>query len=329
MQSLVSIIVPVYQGETFVEQLFENLKPYQELGYEIIVVENGPKSGIESSLKAALPNANYLWTERANVSNARNLGASHSTGDFLQFLDVDDTIEPDKLTIQSKYALEHQLDLVYSDWRFVHHKGDEVIFQAWHDASKDRLLDLLLGSGWHPIHSFLWSKKAFHQIGGFDAAFKTAHEDANLLMHFLLRFKAGHCPGKFTNHHQYENHISLSSSRGLAYWEDSQRFWLGHLDALLERSDAHNQIASKLSQKLFGIVRNLAKYDVCQARALMEKLKQHFPDFEPGQESFLFRYAYKLLGYRLAERLASEFGRFKRQKPFAKFHPEQNKPSHG
>lgn len=314
MQGSVSIIVPVYQGEAFVEQLCETLKPYHELGYEIIIVENGPERGIETTLRNDLPKARYLWTERANVANARNLGASHSTGEYLQFLDVDDTIEPDKLPVQCKFAHDHQSDLVYSDWRFVNHKGDEVSFEAWHNASNDQLLDLLLGNGWHPIHSFLWRKTVFDQIGGFDDGFQVAHEDANLLMHFLLSFKVSYCPGLFTNHHKYENHQGLSSFRDLNYWEDSQRFWMGHFHSLMELQDHDEQMGHRLRLKLFNIVRNLAKFDMTKAEVLLKLIKQHFPQFRPDQESTLFRLAYRFLGYRKAEGLASVFGQFKWQK---------------
>ncbi len=307
----VSIIIPVYNGQLFIRQLCKNLVYYHDRGCEIILVENGTKQGVEPEINATLPHAKYFWTEKANVSYARNLGAAHATGDFLQFLDVDDTLEPGKLECQSQFAFDNKLDLVYSDWRFVYHDGEEITYSEWHDSSKEFILGLLLGEGWHPIHSYLWSRAIFEQLRGFDTSFKVAHEDANLLMHFLLKYNIGYCPGRFTNHHKYANHKSLSSSRGVKYWKDNKRFWLNHLELL--NSSTHKGIKDQLPDKLFNITRNLAKWDMKEAIHLLKIIHDNFPDFQPIRESLLFRYVYKAMGYRFAEHLAITIDRISRR----------------
>lgn len=94
----VSIVVPVYNGEKYLEQTIKMLleSTYKEL--EIIIVNDGSTDKslvICEKLKATDCRVKVYTKENGGVANARNYGSSKATGDFLCFCDQDDIVEYD------------------------------------------------------------------------------------------------------------------------------------------------------------------------------------------------------------------------------------------
>ncbi|WP_286335123.1 glycosyltransferase [Bacteroides caecimuris] len=114
-QKAVSIIIPFYNGETFLDRCLEcATSQFENLDYEIILVNDGSTDNsikiiepwLEKNDKLAL-----ITTENKGVSSARNTGIEHATGDYLWFMDVDDIIKFGSLEKIYKYASEQDLDI--------------------------------------------------------------------------------------------------------------------------------------------------------------------------------------------------------------------------
>lgn len=94
----ISVIIPVYNGEKWIDRCLTSLLD-QELAYEmeIVIIDDG--STDESLLKAkeyAKNNSTIKVISTANkgVSNARNIGLKESKGEYVTFVDIDDYVEP-------------------------------------------------------------------------------------------------------------------------------------------------------------------------------------------------------------------------------------------
>lgn len=93
----ISIIIPFFNAGNLLEKLLKNLISQNTNNYfEIILINDGSKD--ESSQIAKLYSQNYPYIKLFNQSNkgvsvARNNGLKHSTGEYILFIDADDTID--------------------------------------------------------------------------------------------------------------------------------------------------------------------------------------------------------------------------------------------
>ncbi len=94
----VSIIIPVYNVQTYIEECLKSLLQQTYKNLEIILVNDGStdNSGIICDKYAeADTRIRVFHKENGGVSSARNVGLQNVTGDYVTFVDPDDWIEPD------------------------------------------------------------------------------------------------------------------------------------------------------------------------------------------------------------------------------------------
>lgn len=88
--SLVSVIIPVYNGQRFIAEAVKNIAAQNYPALEIIVVDDG-STDRTGEIVAGLPvDIRYFKQENAGPASARNRGIRDASGDFIMFLDVDD-----------------------------------------------------------------------------------------------------------------------------------------------------------------------------------------------------------------------------------------------
>lgn len=128
-QMKLSVIVPVYNVEQWVERCIESVynQNLDEKDFEVIVVNDGTKDkSIEIVEAIATEKSNIRIIHQVNqgLSAARNTGLLNATGDYVWFLDSDDCIEPETLEPLLNHAIEEKLDvlcfginLMYDDGR--------------------------------------------------------------------------------------------------------------------------------------------------------------------------------------------------------------------
>lgn len=94
-----SIIVPVYNLENYIAATLDSLLSFCFSDeYEIIVINDGSTDGSESIIHGYQKKYGQITLysiEHQGVSNARNIGISRASGDYITFVDGDDTVEPD------------------------------------------------------------------------------------------------------------------------------------------------------------------------------------------------------------------------------------------
>lgn len=116
---LVSIIIPSYQSAQFVTKAIDSCLAQTYQNIEIIVIDDGSKDNTKEVLFPYVESKkiNYIHQTNKGLSGARNTGLKNAKGQFIQFLDADDTIHPDKIQLQINYLINHSEDIgVYSDY---------------------------------------------------------------------------------------------------------------------------------------------------------------------------------------------------------------------
>lgn len=126
----VSVIIPVYNTEKWVE---ESIISVQRGGYdnlEIIVVDDGShdNSGvIINRLLANDPRIIYIHKKNSGAAAARESGLNVSTGEYIIFLDSDDYIEKGSIAIMVERAQATNADMVFTDAVLVYHSEPSSI----------------------------------------------------------------------------------------------------------------------------------------------------------------------------------------------------------
>ena len=119
---LVSIIVPVYNAQKGLSRCLESIcsQTYQEL--EIIVLNDGSTDdslAICEQFRAKDPRLVVVDKENEGVSRTRNAGLALAQGDYIQFADSDDVLDPDYTQNLVQAALQHSADLVIAPYWMV------------------------------------------------------------------------------------------------------------------------------------------------------------------------------------------------------------------
>lgn len=118
-----SIVVPVYNVEKYLEKCLDSLVNQKYDNYEIIVVNDGTKDNSQEIIDRYVmqyPNLvkSYI-KENGGLSDARNFGIKYAKGKYLSFIDSDDYAELDYYGNAMKIAIENDCDLVVSDLEYV------------------------------------------------------------------------------------------------------------------------------------------------------------------------------------------------------------------
>ena len=116
----VSVIVPVYNVEQYINRCIDSLVNQTLKDIEFIFVNDGTKDNCEEIIlnyKEKFPEIiKYVKKENGGLSSARNYGIQFATGDYIAFLDSDDYVEP--ITYESMYneAIGGNYDVVECDF---------------------------------------------------------------------------------------------------------------------------------------------------------------------------------------------------------------------
>lgn len=100
MNRKVSVIIPVYNGEAFIERAINSVLDQTLTPLEVIVVNDGSKDATAEKLMNFGNKITVITIPNGGVSNARNVGIKASTGDLIAFLDADDVWYQEKLKVE-------------------------------------------------------------------------------------------------------------------------------------------------------------------------------------------------------------------------------------
>jgi glycosyltransferase involved in cell wall biosynthesis len=122
---LVSIIIPCYNYGWLLAETLESVAAQTYSQWECIIVDDGSidnSSQISEAYQQKDKRFRYVYQENKGMSAARNCGLGQARGRYIQFLDADDLLVPQKLAVQVAYLETHPTaDLVYGDMRYFRH----------------------------------------------------------------------------------------------------------------------------------------------------------------------------------------------------------------
>jgi len=171
MKQLVSIIIPAYNCERWVSQSIESALAQTWPNKEIIVVDDGSTDNTLSIAKRYESKIlKVVHQENRGAAAARNTGLKLAQGDYIQYLDADDLLAPDKIETQIKY-IEKGINskiLVSGPWaKFYYHPKSAKFIQndLWKDMDPIEWMIIKFNKNiWMTIESWLISRRLISQL---------------------------------------------------------------------------------------------------------------------------------------------------------------------
>ncbi len=158
---LISVIVPAYNIESYLAKTLDSILAQTYTNLEIILVNDGStdKTGEIVDIYAAKDSRIVvIHKENEGVSVARNAGIDQACGDYIGFIDGDDTIEPDMFAFLLDNATKHGADISHCGHTMLTDKGDIPHYGTGTVKLQDTVagvLDLLEGT---LVDPGLWTK---------------------------------------------------------------------------------------------------------------------------------------------------------------------------
>ena len=122
----VSIIVPVYNVEKYLQRCIESILTQTETDFELLLIDDGSKdkSGLICDEYAQKDKrVNVIHKENGGVSSARNLGIEKANGEWICFIDADDYVRQDFLSDIQQYLFNARIQQASAKLRNVFVKG--------------------------------------------------------------------------------------------------------------------------------------------------------------------------------------------------------------
>lgn len=192
MSILVSVIIPVYKVEKYIERCMQSLLDQTYKSFEALIVDDGsPDISIElaKSIVGNDPRFIFLEKENGGQGTARNLGLDHAKGDYIAFLDSDDSYTPDMLEVViSELRKDSSIDILSFGTNRVDEQGLFLSKAAGNNSIVSTDDDVLL---MNILKRFSWDKVYKRQVilaFRFSTEIKT-YEDVDLIYRVLYGTK--------------------------------------------------------------------------------------------------------------------------------------------
>ena len=217
MNNLVSIIIPCYNSEKWLAETIESALAQTWTNKEIIVVNDGSTDNslaVAKSFESSI--VKVISQENKGASAARNVALKESQGDFIQYLDADDLLAPDKIELQLKLLEQNPNSNVVasSEWTRFYHHPQEALFipqPLWQNIS---VVDWLI-CAWNnhlmmPCGGWLLPRKISEKAGFWNEDL-SVNDDGEYFTRVILASEGvKFCPGA---RFYYRSGISESLSR--------------------------------------------------------------------------------------------------------------------
>lgn len=148
---LVSICIPAFNSEKWIKESVKSALDQTWQNKEIIIVDDGSTDNTYSIIKSFESEIVKIYRQENKGScAARNLAFDKSSGDYIQWLDADDILDPYKIEIQMSYALKDKDPLIlycgkYGKFRQNLRKARFTDNSLWQDLTPYNWMLLFLG----------------------------------------------------------------------------------------------------------------------------------------------------------------------------------------
>jgi glycosyltransferase involved in cell wall biosynthesis len=178
MAQLVSIIIPCFNAERWIGEAIHSCLDQTYQPIEVIVIDDGSTDRSLEVIKTFGDKIRWETGPNRGGNAARNRGFALSSGEYVQFLDADDYLLPEKIARQVACLKDAGADLVYEDWQRMQENSDGTKFFLPMDVSGhhgDILKELLAGWATPPC-ALVFKRAVIQNVGGWNEKLSSAQD---------------------------------------------------------------------------------------------------------------------------------------------------------
>lgn len=295
----VSVIIPCFNAENFVEKAVASAFS-SSIPVQVICIDNNSKDNTLKKLyelKEKWPRLVIAEEKQAGANYARNKGMQLAHGEFLQFLDADDEIAPQKLEEQLAAILQADVVVAPYTHKLILKGNKEILINQdiWKGLFKTEL---------GVTSSCMFRKSSIIDIGGWDVRL-TSSQEYDLLFRLL---SAGarvvvHQKNQTTIHQREEGQISTGDPK--QRWRNYLMLRERMLNYLMENQKSYFQKEKEyFLQNFFNIIHMTYPHNPELALQIYKKyIKGNFKPKASSATSRSFIVLMKLFGFEGAERI--------------------------
>lgn len=299
---LVSVVIPCYNVEDYIEECLDSVFAQTYRNIEVIAVDNNSTDktyDVLKSYKRKKPALILLKEKNKGAPFARNTGFGSSQGQWIQFLDADDLLLPNKIKHQVKMVNPDSPFLV-SPCFWISKFGSQIYRKVGNCIP---LIDLYYGNLGNTC-SNLWNRQYISKVNGWDESRKSSQEA--WLMFSILREN---------DKIQYDNE-ALTIIRQRRFGQISQQNDLNNLLRFFElrcellewikanRKKIFKEYQKSLNDKLFELIRMIAQHDISKGKDLLNKyFGLSYKPYVSNKNKFFYKILYNIFGFENTERI--------------------------
>lgn len=244
----VSVILPVYNVASYLDETFDSLTHQTLHEIEIIAVNDGSTDQSGKIIKKHMQQdsrISYYYQENQGQSAARNLALQHATGKYIYMMDSDDILgDPNALQICFEYAERNEADFLFFDGETFSEEGTNR--ESWntkrtHLVEENKkydghyLLNLMLDTKAHNcVVWLLFINRNYLKHIGLKFYPGIIHEDELFTTVLTLQSDSIYCLKKSFIKHR----IRSASTMGLRYTKRNMNCYLTVIDELIKWQDS-------------------------------------------------------------------------------------------
>lgn len=162
---MISIIIPAYNAEKTIIQTLDSVYNQTYKHLEIIVVNDGSTDSTIDLLRNYSKPLEIISIANSGVSKARSIGFLKSKGEYIQYLDSDDLLLPNKLSVQLEGLIQNNSDIAYGDWQKIKLNDKKITIQESICRKIENDIEIALFTDfWCPPAALLYSRRICNKL---------------------------------------------------------------------------------------------------------------------------------------------------------------------
>lgn len=231
---VVSVITPTYNRAGLVVEAARSVLAQTFEQFEMWIIDDGSTDDTRERLEPLLadPRLHYVYQENQGQSVARNNALARARGEFICFLDSDDSWLARKLELQlAVFRTRPEVDIVYGDYIFLDGAGIEID-QPNMKRYSGHITAQMLQDNCVSMNTTMARRRCFDEMGGMSGKRRVA-DDYDLWLRFSARFQFYYLPETLARYRIMENQLSSDKqSRFEANEEIIEEFLTTYPDAV-------------------------------------------------------------------------------------------------
>ena len=304
MNELISVIIPVYNGEKHISRMIKSVLLQTYKNFELLIINDGSKDDtVKEVSKFADDRIKLFDKENTGVSDTRNYGLAKSSGKYVAFLDADDTISEEYLEKLYHKIKEDDSDITLCEYnrvlegKIINSKSLENIKCLDDLKQKEEYISMLLSDDykhknvWGVVWRTLFKKEIINNIY-FDKNISISEDMVFLIEALLISKRVSVIKDSLYNYYIYDQSV-LGKDR--KKYDDNlfekRKYYFNTISNLLKKLNVYDDLEYTLKlakfnnyleilNKTFVIEKHKRKYFILNCKKIREDMGKAYKKFK-------------------------------------------------